>query len=339
MIRVFAILFTVIWVFLWSFFYFAEGRGGGESIRVVDGYIIVAFKQNFFRATLVVMRFSDGSVLWRERAHGGVLQSINPFSIRGFPRDVSVSGGKVASGGSDGTVELRRFSDGGLVWRHAHHLDAVWEVSINGDYVYSSGRDGQVIAARLLDGHIVWRHDAHRTGSPRKQMVRSVYATELGVFSAGYDGRIFLSDLYSGEIIWSYQHPGRIKSVAYAEGLIVFSSWESDSDVVAVSIDDGSVVWTHNWHDRSASGFRGFHLGVEELVIHEGHVYSAGDDGRVVSASLHTGELVGFHNRHNSSVRSLAANSSGVVSIDRDGVVVFLPHEKFQGDSGEARVD
>lgn len=311
--------------------YLDEGRGGGEGIHVESDIVFVARKQNFLRPTLFAFSHGEDEVLWGARAHGGLLQNMNPLSVRAFPRDVHSAGQYLASAGSDGSVELREARTGNLIWRHRHHDDSVWEVSIRDDIVVSSGRDGRVVAAGLEDGALFWSHTAHYTGDPRTQMIRSVRLDDTGVFSAGYDGQIILSDASTGETIWRYRHGGRIKSVDHSDGVVVFSSWEADADVVAISLESSDVLWTHAWHDRSAAGFRGDHLGVEELMVYGDKVYSAGDDGRVVVANLFDGSIVGYHDRHSSSVRSIFVNDDGVFSIDRDGTVIFSSHVEFDG--------
>lgn len=303
----------------------------GESIALSDKHICTASKQRGDRVTLRCISRENYELLWEAKAHVWWFRTYLPFFTDGFTRDLHIHNGYLASAGTDGRVVLYEVDSGRVIWRHTLHDDAVWKVQVADGLVVSSGRDGRVIAAALDTGALVWEHRYHQTGQPRTQMVRSVTVSGDYVISTGFDRSIVIASLLDGALIEQIEFEHSIKSALLSEGFLIYGPWgaRSEGDVVALTFPGLEFAWRHSLHHAN-EGYRGSHLGAEEITIGSGMVFSAGDDGRVVAVNLIDGHYIFHHDLHTGSVRSVSANDGLLGSIDRDGTVVLYDFSVYR---------
>ena len=291
-----------------------------ESVFVDSDMVVVGAKPDLWGTTMRAVELETRRERWQARAHFTIASAIFPSQTLGFPRDVALQGGHVLSVGTDGFLEARAKATGELQWRLKITDDSLWKVSVSNGKAFIAGRDGSVSVVDLDARAIVWSKMKHEA------MVRSVvYAPALGaVVSAGFDGLVAVSNEADGGLLWEMSFPFRIKSALYSHGLVLVAPWREDgADVKAYSFDKKNLIWARSWHDQLADGYRGKHHGVEEMIVHDGQVFTAGDDGQVVAADAASGRPLWDAVGSGQSARSVTVSNGNLVFVDRGGVLTI----------------
>ena len=291
-----------------------------ESVVVDSNVAVVSGKPNIWGVTMRAVEVGTGRERWVSRAHFSIGSALSPRRTLGFPRDVEFYREYVLSAGTDGSVEARATETGDLQWRLRVANEPLWKLTISSGMAFVAGRDGSVTAIDLETQTILWSRIRHQ------EMVRSVvHASELGaVVSAGFDGLVAVSNEPDGELLWEMSFPFRIKSALYSNGLVLVAPWREDgADVKAYSFDKKNLIWARSWHDHLADGYRGKHHGVEEMIVHDGQVFTAGDDGQVVAADATSGRPLWNAVGSGQSARAVTVSNGNLVFVDRGGVLTI----------------
>lgn len=289
----------------------------GESVSYSDGKVFSGSKDG-----TVVAVYADGQPLWKKDVHERFPKRLVTTE---FTRDLYATNEALFSAGRNGEVIAMDPENGAEIWRHTHHNDSVWEVHEAEGTVYSSGRDAKVVAADASDGSFLWEHTAHHVdGNPSNEMIRTIHHSDGTVYSAGFDGQIIATNGDNGEILWKHAFGHSIKSVHQSDETLFFAPWSHDVREDVIGLDEETLTQTisHDHHNEDAEGYRSPHTGVEELYIADELVYSAGDDGTLVAASVSDLSLLNMHERHDASVRSVSADGDSVYTTARDGAVI-----------------
>ena len=205
--------------------------------------------------TLVALRLTDGSLVWRARTRGGIAST------------PAVAAGRVFVVAADGLYALRA-RDGRVLWRHAtpgerrHTASGFvmparrvvpdpWDVFLSSPavvdgVVYAGSGDGSVYALDARTGTLRWRF---RT----RDVVHTSPAVANGVVYAGsFDRSLYALDARTGALRWRFATlpnaspvlEGIASSAAVADGTVYVGA--RDGHLYALRASDGALRWRHD---------------------------------------------------------------------------------------------
>jgi outer membrane protein assembly factor BamB len=144
------------------------------------------------------------------------------------------SNGKVYFGSEDGTLLALEETTGRVLWRYRTKGAVRGPVAVNRDSVFFGSGDGYVYAVSNDKGRLKWRK---RTGAG----VEAVVLAGESVLAASLDNFAYLLNL-KGSMLWKKQLPGRISAQPLAvEEAALFTPLSSSAGVV-LALRDGKQV-------------------------------------------------------------------------------------------------
>lgn len=266
------------------------GRGHASPAVIGNRVFLSTADEGDRTQSVLCFERDTGQRLWQTTVHNG-----------GLPRSLgnSKSSHASASPASDGSRVFVSFLNDEAIWVTALDLDGeqLWQTEagpFDSSYGYAASpavykslviiaadhkSGGFVAALHRKTGDVIWRK-----GRPAEQS----YSSPLVANVAGKDQVLLCGahlvasyDPNTGEELWSRR--GTTMSCAgtmnYWGDLVLAGSGYPDSGVLCVRGDGSEVVWENRTK-----------LYVPSLVVYDGYVYAAGDDGVAYCWNAETGQ-------------------------------------------------
>ncbi|PWT87333.1 MAG: hypothetical protein C5B55_14970 [Blastocatellia bacterium] len=147
-----------------------------------------------------------------------------------------VANGRVYFGSEDGTLLALEETTGRVLWRYRSTGAIHGPVAVANGNVFFGSGDGYVYAVSADKGHLVWRK---RTGGG----VEAVLLTGDSLVAASLDNFAYLLNLKGG-VIWKRLLPGRISSQPLASEEAALFTPLSSTAAVVLALRDGKQVNT-----------------------------------------------------------------------------------------------
>lgn len=148
-----------------------------------------------------------------------------------------VKGGKVYLGSEDGTVLALDEATGRMLWRYRTKGAIHGPVAVNNESVFFGSGDGYIYALSSDKGRMKWRK---RTGGGVESVV---LAGSHSLLAASLDNFAYLLNLH-GRMIWKKLLPGRISAQPLTVAETVLFTPLSSSEGVVLGLKDGKQVNT-----------------------------------------------------------------------------------------------
>ena len=148
---------------------------------------------------------------------GGVTQWMTPL-VRPLRGALTVSGGKLFAGGSDGRAYAFDKRTGGVLWSITYALVFAGQPVVKSGKVYLGSEDGTLLALDESTGRLLWRY--RTTGAVRG----SVAVTDDKVFFGSGDGYVYALSADKGRLKWRKRTGAGVEAVVLAgDGLLAAS--------------------------------------------------------------------------------------------------------------------
>ena len=211
---------------------------------------------------------------------GGVTQWMTPL-VRPLRGALTLSGGKLFAGGSDGRAYAFDKNTGGVLWSIPYALVFTNQPVVKDGKVYLGSEDGTLLALEETTGRVLWRY---RT----KGAIRGPVAVHRNnVFFGSGDGYVYALSADKGKLKWRKRTGAGVESVVLAGDALLAASLDNFAYLLDL---DGSMLWKKQLPGRISAQ----PLTVEEAALFTPLSSSAGvvlglKDGKQVN-SLPTGE-------------------------------------------------
>ena len=144
------------------------------------------------------------------------------------------AGGRVYFGSEDGTLLALEESTGKLLWRYRTEGAIRGPVAVSNETIFFGSGDGYVYAVSADRGRLIWRK---RTGAG----VDAVTLTSQGLLAASLDNFAYFLNT-NGKLLWKRQLPGRIPSKPLTVQEAALFTPLSSSAAVVLALRDGKQV-------------------------------------------------------------------------------------------------
>ena len=247
---------------------------------------------------VVCMRESDGAVLWTHEYNcpytSATLYAIGP---RCTP---TVDGDIVYTLGAEGRLLCLRVGDGAVVWSRDFMDDYGLEIQtwgfaahplVDGDRLICvvGGENSTCVAFDKRTGKEVWRALSSTDAGYCPPVIREINGERHLIIWHG--DSVNGLDPASGELFWSVPFQATFAMTIGApqlEGQSLFlMCFDRQSAMIQISDDNRSaeIVW-EGGVKRGVGGV------LNTAILHDGHIYACGHNGRYICAKLKTGERV-----------------------------------------------
>lgn len=267
-------------------------RKAGEDIRVAFGGGVSVQGARVYATTgyglVVALDSATGKQVWSRQ---------QPTPLRAAP---TVAGDRVYVMSQDNQLQALNADTGEPVWEANATVE---QASILGpgapavaqDTVVAGFSSGELFALRVENGRTVWQDQLARTGrttalAALADIAASPVIDRGRVFAIGHGGRMAALELATGQRVWERGFAG--VSTPWVAGEFVFAV-TVDGELVAMTRGDGKIRWVQRlqrWRNaekkRGAIEWFGPVLAGDRLLL-------TSSDGRMVSVSPYTGELLG----------------------------------------------
>ena len=164
---------------------------------------------------------------------GGVTQWMTPL-VRPLRGALTLSGGKLFAGGSDGRAYAFDKHTGGVLWSIPYALVFSNQPIVRDGKVYLGSEDGTLLALEETSGRVLWRY---RT----KGAIRGpVAVTRNSVFFGSGDGYVYAVSADKGNLKWRKRTGAGVEAVALAGDALLAASLDNFAYLLDL---DGSMHW------------------------------------------------------------------------------------------------
>ena len=164
---------------------------------------------------------------------GGVTQWMTPL-VRPLRGALTLSGGKLFAGGSDGRAYAFDKNNGGVLWSIPYALVFSNQPVVKDGKVYLGSEDGTLLALEEASGRVLWRY---RT----KGAIRGpVAVTRNSVFFGSGDGYVYAVSVDKGGLKWRKRTGAGVEAVALAGDALLAASLDNFAYLLDL---DGSMLW------------------------------------------------------------------------------------------------
>ncbi len=255
------------------------------GLAYVNGWLFVT--TGF--ADVIALNAVTGQVIWRRRVGG---------PIRSAP---TVRGGRLFVITVDNTLLALDAYDGSTLWTHSGNTEVASILggaspAVDQGVVIAPFSSGELVALNVGSGRVLWTESlaasAFRSGEiSTLSHIRGRPVIDRGrVFALNQGGRMVSVELRSGQRVWTRKVGGLESPWVAGDYIFVLTR---DSEVVAMSRDDGRIHWVQplprfeNPEDREDPiTWTGPVLASNRLIV-------AGTQGQVLSISPYSGQILG----------------------------------------------
>ncbi len=240
-------------------------------------------------AQVVAVDARTGDIQWRQNVSG---------PMRGAP---TVRGGRVFASTVDNQTYALAADDGSTQWIHTGTAEAAGLLAgnspaVDGNVIVVPYSSGELYALRVDTGGVIWQDSlitARRTENIGSLMdIRGRPAIDRGRVYAISNGDILLClDERSGRRIWEREIGGVQSPWVAGDYLFVITN---SNEVIAVEAKTGRIVWVTQmqmWEDPKDKSGRILWVGP---VLASDRLIIASSDGKLVSLSPYTGDMLGW---------------------------------------------
>ena len=202
---------------------------------------------------------------------GGVTQWMTPL-VRPLRGALTLSGGKIFAGSSDGRAYAFDKRTGGVLWSIPYESPFSGQPVLQGDKVYFGSEDGTLLALDETNGRVLWRY---RT----KGAIRGpVAVTRKLVFFGSGDGYVYALSSDKGRMKWRKRTGGGVEAVALTGDSLLAASL--DNFVYALDLD-GSMLWKKQLPGR---------ISAQPLTVEESALFTPLSSSEAVVLALKDGK-------------------------------------------------
>jgi outer membrane protein assembly factor BamB len=190
----------------------------------------------------------------------------------------------------EGQVTRLSTTSGSKAWQKELDIPVFSGVGSNNSLIFVGSQEGQVFALNKADGSVVWQK------SVSSEVLAAPQATPSVVVIRTSDGRLSGLSTENGAQLWTYQRAVPLLSLRGAgvpviTGDKVIAGYASGK-LVALSIEDGKVVWEKNVTiPRGRTELERISDVDAAPVIKDGLVYAVSFQGKVAALSVNTGDV------------------------------------------------
>ena len=211
---------------------------------------------------------------------GGVTQWLTPL-VRPLRGGLTISGGKLFAGGSDGRAYAFDKRTGGVLWSIPFALAFDSQPVAQGGKVYIGSEDGTLLALDEATGRLLWRY---RT---KGAIHGPVAVTSESVFFGSGDGYVYAVSTDKGRMKWRKRTGAGVEAVVLAGDALLAASLDNFAYLLNLK---GTMLWKKQLPGRISAQ----PLAVQEAALFTPLSSSAGvvlglKDGKQVN-SLPTGD-------------------------------------------------
>jgi outer membrane protein assembly factor BamB len=164
---------------------------------------------------------------------GGVTQWMTPL-VRPLRGALTLSGGKIFAGGSDGRAYAFDKRTGGVLWSIPFALVFSGQPVVKGGKVYLGSEDGTVLALDEATGRLLWRY---RT---KGAIHGPVAVNDEYVFFGSGDGYVYALSTDKGKMKWQKRTGGGVESVVLAGDSLLAASLDNFAYLLNLH---GKMIW------------------------------------------------------------------------------------------------
>ena len=271
------------------------GRGHGSPVIVGDKVFLATADESSQVQSVICFSRENGDVLWQTEVHRGGFEA---DGRQGHPRSTKASSTVACDGErvftnfwNDNAVYTTALDmDGKQLWQHkitdyTMHQGYGSSPTIYGPLVIVSADNkggGAIVGLDRVTGKEVWRHQRPEKPNYCSPIVHNIDGKDQ-VILVGCD-KILSLDPLTGKVNWDVAGATTecVTSVL-SDGKNVVTSGGYPEDHISVVRADGSgeALWRNN-----------VRVYVPSMLLHEGHIYVANDNGEVHCYEVESGKLV-----------------------------------------------
>ncbi len=258
------------------------GTGGGVAYD--KGRVFVSSGFGF----VVCLDADTGAKLWGQQLG---------LAMRAAP---TVSGGRVFVSTVDNQLFAIADDDGRILWNHrgiaeTAQLFVSSSPAVEGDIVVAPYSSGEVFALRVQNGRVAWSDTLVRTGrltslSAMNDIAGRPVIDRGRVYAISHSGRMVAIDLRTGERVWT-RDVGGVQTPWVAGDFVYVLSL--DGEVVCLSRRDGGILWIAPLQQFKNQKKREDPIQWSGPVLAGDRLITVSSDGKAVSISPYTGDVLG----------------------------------------------
>ncbi len=174
---------------------------------------------------------------------GGVTQWMTPL-VRPLRGALTISGGKLFAGGSDGRAYAFDKRTGGVLWSIPFALQFSSQPVVKDSRVYLGSEDGTLLALDEATGRLLWRY---RT---KGAIHGPVAVTADRVFFGSGDGYVYALSTDRGRLKWQKRTGAGVEAVVLAGDALLAASLDNFAYLLNLK---GTMLWKKQLPGRIAS--------------------------------------------------------------------------------------
>jgi outer membrane protein assembly factor BamB len=204
---------------------------------------------------------------------GGVTQWMTPL-VKPLRGALTISGGKLFAGGSDGRAYAFDKRTGGVLWSIPFALQFDSQPVVNGGKVYIGSEDGTLLALDEATGRLIWRY---RT---KGAIHGPVAVTSEAVFFGSGDGYIYAVSTDKGRMKWQKRTGAGVEAVVLAGDALLAASLDNFAYLLNLK---GKMVWKKQLPGR---------ISAQPLTVQEAALFTPLSSSEGVVLGLKDGKQV-----------------------------------------------
>jgi len=204
---------------------------------------------------------------------GGVTQWLTPL-VKPLRGAITLSGGKLFAGGSDGRVYAFDKRTGGVYWSIPFSTPFSGEPVAEGGRVYFGGEDGTLLALEESTGKLLWRY---RTKGP----IRGPAAVANGtVFFGSNDGYVYAVKAENGNLEWRKRTGAGVEAVVLSGESLLVASLDNFAYLLNLK---GKMLWKRLLPGR---------ISAQPLAVQEAALFTPLSSSTAIVLALRDGKQV-----------------------------------------------
>jgi len=204
---------------------------------------------------------------------GGVTQWMTPL-VKPLRGALTISGGKLFAGGSDGRAYAFDKRTGGVLWSIPFALPFDSQPVVKGGKVYIGSEDGTLLALDEATGRLLWRY---RT---KGAIHGPVAVTSESVFFGSGDGYVYAVSTDKGRLKWRKRTGAGVEAVVLAGDALLAASLDNFAYLLNLK---GSMLWKKQLPGR---------ISAQPLTVQEAALFTPLSSSEGVVLGLKDGKQV-----------------------------------------------
>lgn len=218
--------------------------------------------------------------------------------------------------------------DGSIIYqRSLAKSGLVSGVGTNGVLMAVVSAQAQLFLLDVKTGKTVWQTPAANIA------LAPPLVTDSAVYVKSIDGTVNAYNTSTGQLLWTYNHGSpalvlRASSPLVMVGRTLYSGF-SDGQVVALSADNGNVVWEQTVANPNGAAEVQRMVDIDaKLIVADGIIYAASYQGQIVALRMNTGDIL--WQKPLSSYVDLAYVDHFIIAPEADGTITAFDSRNGQ---------